>query len=85
MDHASHSPAKPKKYDKYEIDSAVDSLLRAEEIKKDEGLMKHVREHAGKKVAALKSFAEVVKKPGKKPIRTIDDMRAAGQKLSKKA
>jgi hypothetical protein len=76
-------PMEPKKYDKYEIESAVDSLLRAEEIKKDEGLMKHVRKQAGKKVAALQGFAEVVKKPGKKPIRSIDDMRAAGQKLNK--
>lgn len=43
----------PAKVDKYEVQSAVDTLIRAEEIKSDENLMKEVRPLLEKKKKAI--------------------------------
>lgn len=45
--------------EKYEIESAADTLTRAEEIKKDKRLMPHVKKHLAKKVKAISSIAEL--------------------------
>ncbi len=47
------------KPEKYEIENAVNTLLRAEEIKNDKRLMPHVHKHIQKKKAAISSLAEL--------------------------
>lgn len=54
------------KYDKYEIENCMDTLIRAEEIKQDPEKMKQVSKLMGKK---------------KKAISSIDDLRAAAQEV----
>ena len=57
---------KKKKIESYEIDSAVDALMRAEEIKGNSALMALVQ----KKLASKK-----------KAITSLEDLRAAKQKI----
>lgn len=48
-----------KGYDEYELEDAVRTLCRAEEIKADKKLMKALTPHLGKKVKAINSVAEL--------------------------
>jgi hypothetical protein len=48
-----------KKYDKWEVDCAVNDLLRAEEIKANPELMKLVLEKMADKKKAISSIAEL--------------------------
>lgn len=48
-----------KKPEKYEIEDAANTLMRAEEIKKDKHLMPHVHAHLNKKVKAIRSIADI--------------------------
>lgn len=50
-----------KEPDKWEIQSAVDCLLRAEEIKKDTRIMKYVNEEIDKKKSAINSLSQLKK------------------------
>ena len=61
MDHAMHSPSQPtkKKIEDYEVDNAVDTLLRAEEIKRNEPLMELVSKKIQIKKKAINSIAEL--------------------------
>lgn len=47
------------KYDEYAVKSAVDCLMRAEDIKKDEKMMKLVKEQLGKQQKAIRSIADI--------------------------
>ena len=47
------------KYDEYEVKSAVDTLLRAEEIKDNKDLMKLVNVELGKKGKALNKITSL--------------------------
>lgn len=53
------SPKKKKGYDDYEIEDAVRTLIRAEEIKQDPKLMKACSSDLAKKVKAIKSVAQI--------------------------
>lgn len=57
------SPSKKGKKDfhEYEIDDALHTLQRAEEIKGNEHLMKHVHKHAKKKIKEIRSIADLKK------------------------
>jgi hypothetical protein len=46
-------------FEKYEIESGFDTLVRAEEIKKDMKLMELIKEFASKKKAAIHSVKEL--------------------------
>ena len=46
-------------YDDYEVDSAVDTLMKAEEIKRDPKLMKHCNSCMGEKSKSIKSIADL--------------------------
>jgi len=50
---------KKKGYDDYELDDAVRTLVRAEEIKQDKKLMKACQDRLDKKVKAVKSLADL--------------------------
>lgn len=52
-------PGKKKKIEDYEVDSAVDCLIRAEEIKENEELMKLVNKKIAKKKSAINSIADL--------------------------
>jgi len=52
------------KPDKWEISNAVDTLKRAEEIKKNSGLMKSVKAEAKKQQIALSKIVRVPMKKG---------------------
>jgi len=59
---AKEMPADPKKSkvpEDYEISSAADTLMRAEEIKNDPRLMPHVHKHLQKKKKAISSLADL--------------------------
>jgi hypothetical protein len=45
--------------EKYEIESAADTLMRAEDIKQDKRLMPHVHKHLGKKMKSLKQLSQM--------------------------
>jgi hypothetical protein len=49
---AEKMPKKKSGFDKWEIDSAVDTLLRAEEIKQNAALMKEVKKKMNDKAKA---------------------------------
>ena len=58
------SPSQPDKkeygkFDKYEVDNAVDTLLRAEEIKGNADLMTHVEKCLAKKYRAIQSVRDL--------------------------
>lgn len=55
------SPA-DKKYDEWELSHAADTLSRAEEIKGDKHLMKHLKPHLKKKAKTYMSLADMRKK-----------------------
>lgn len=57
------SPMKKGKNDfhEYEVDDALNTLRRAEEIKGNEHLMKHVHKHAKKKIKEIKSISDLKK------------------------
>lgn len=57
----------PKKDDDWEADSAVDTLMRAHEIRSNKELMKRVKKRSGKKLAALEGL--------KKEIKSLDDLK----------
>lgn len=62
------SPSKPKQNDvpeKYEIENAADTLMKAQEIRNDKRLMPHVHRHLNKKKKAV--------------IRSIDDLKSAAK------
>ncbi len=63
-------PDKKKGYDKYELDNAVETLQRAEEIKADKKLMKALGPHLAKKVKAITSVAQL-REVGRK--KTLDE------------
>lgn len=48
-----------KKIDDYEVNSAMETLMRAEEIKKDPELMKLVQKKAGSKMKSIKSVQDL--------------------------
>lgn len=50
---------KKKGYDDWELDSAVDSLVRAEEIKQDKKLLKAIQGRLKTKKKAISSIAEL--------------------------
>lgn len=52
-------PMGAKKIEDYEVDSACDTLMRAEEIKHNEELMKLVRKKLAKKQKAINSIADL--------------------------
>jgi hypothetical protein len=52
---------KKKTYDTWEVSQACDTLMRAEEIKKDEELMKLVTVEMGKKKDAINSIDDVIR------------------------
>ncbi len=55
-------PSKPPKkdsFDKYEVDSACDTLLRAEEIKKNKALFAACQKKLAGKIEAIKSIADL--------------------------
>lgn len=52
---------KSNKPDDYEIKDAVNTLVRAEEIKNDERLWPYVEKELGKKVKAIKSLDDLRK------------------------
>lgn len=45
----------------HEIESAAETLMRAEEIKKNKALMPHVHKHLSKKKHAINSIADLKK------------------------
>lgn len=51
--------ASPKKMDEWEIDSAMDTLVRAEEIKKDKKLMKAIYPKMKKKISSIEELKEL--------------------------
>jgi hypothetical protein len=51
--------APKKKYDDYEVKDAADTLMRAEEVKQNPHLMKHVHKHLGKKKKAIRSIQDL--------------------------
>lgn len=75
--------AQPSKDEKdYEAESAMDSIMRAEEHKADPDMMKRVKKHAGRKVKALKGLHAIFgEDDGVKPIRSTDDLRARRNKV----
>lgn len=46
----------------HEIEAAAETLLRAEQIKKDSKLMPYVNKHLKKKMSAIESIADIRKK-----------------------
>lgn len=56
---AAKSMEKSAKPEDYEIKDAADTLMRAEEIKKDKRLMPHVHKHLHKKVKQIKSIQDI--------------------------
>lgn len=63
MKHENHQP------DKYEIEGSMDTLTRAEKIKHDPAMMKHVRksmtEHMADMESAMKNMGGKKEKKGK--------------------
>lgn len=55
-------PTKKKGYDDYELDDAVRTLVRAEEIRQDGKLLKAIQGRLDKKVRAVKSLADLKQK-----------------------
>lgn len=51
--------AEPKKFDKYEVESAADTIMRAHEHMANPALMKHVQKHLDKKAKAIRSIADL--------------------------
>ena len=64
---------KKKGYDEWELDDAVRTLIRAEEIKDDEPLMKAIKPHLDKKVKAVKSIADLKRIASEKDKENKDD------------
>lgn len=62
------------KFDKYEIECAVDTLLRAEEIKADAEKMAYIKPLLEKKVSSMK-----------KTISSISELKAVRQKKAEEA
>lgn len=65
-----------KEYDKYEIESAAETLMKAEEIKENPELYKCCQEHMSKKSGHLASA--MGKKPG-----SIEELKEIAKKKSK--
>lgn len=65
--------SQPKMDEEYEVDCAVDTLAKAEEIKKDPELMAKVVERAKEKHGALKSIAELRVKASQVRAKKDDD------------
>lgn len=59
MDVAVNKEEKKKGYDSYELESAVRTLLEAEEIKADRKLMEAIQPLLTKKTKAIKSIADL--------------------------
>jgi hypothetical protein len=59
MESAATKPGKKKGIEKYEVDSAVETLLRAEEIKQNKPLMVEVHKAMAKKKKAFTSIASL--------------------------
>lgn len=57
---ASETEAEKPKYDEWEIKNAVDTLMRAEEIKQDAELMALVAPELEKRTKAVKGLADVL-------------------------
>ena len=66
------SKSKSKKERDWEAENAVDSILRAHEIKGDKEMMKRVRKVAGRKLKALTGLSN--------DITSIDDLKETYQK-----
>lgn len=72
-------PSKPEKvggYDKYEIENACETLLKAEMIKQDEKFMKVLQPYLDKKAKAAKAMA------GSEPKKGLEALR---EKISKES
>lgn len=63
-------------HDDYEADSAVETLMRAHEIKSNKEMMARVKKKAGRKLAALSGL--------KSDITSIDDIKMARDSFGKK-
>jgi hypothetical protein len=61
------------KEDSWEIDSACETLMRAEEIKKDEDLMEKVNKKLKKKMGSIKSVADLISARNKFGKEEMDD------------
>ena len=71
MNKLSAHPAEPKEGpDEYEVKDAADTLMKAEDIKNNKHLMKHVHKHLKKKqkqitsIAQLRALKNTPKEPG---------------------
>jgi len=68
------TPAK-KEMDRWEIESALSTLKRADEIRKDPKMMSHVAKHAQEQIKALGGIVTAGKAPArtlvKPPVRTL--------------
>jgi hypothetical protein len=68
------TPAK-KEMDRWEIESALSTLKRADEIRKDPKMMSHVAKHAQEQIKALGGIVTAGKAPAGKtvarPVRTL--------------
>lgn len=70
--------------DKYEIESAADTLLRAEQIKADKKLMPHVHKHLQeKKKAVIRSLEDLKKVSHDRRMEIIEEDMEAEQKKIK--
>lgn len=57
---------KKEKFDEWEINNMVDTIIRAEEIKKDKEKMKYVLPELNKRIKALDAVSKSIKKPTNK-------------------
>lgn len=53
------TPEKPDNYQDHHVDSALETLMRAEDIKGDHKMMKLVKHKIGKKKKSIESIAEL--------------------------
>ena len=71
-----HEQAESKEYEKYEIEDAVNTLIKAEEIKADADLYKCCQDHMSKKSGHISTA--MGKKPG-----SLDELKSIAKKKAK--
>jgi hypothetical protein len=71
-------PEAPKADEDFEADSAVETLMRANEIKSNEELMERVKKKAGRKLKALSGLQ------GDLGIKSLDDLKRVKKDFFKK-
>lgn len=73
-------PAKAKPEEDWEADSALDTLMRSQEIRSNKDLMERVKKRAGRKVKALSGIAGAEKGGAPAKHSSIEDLKKTYRK-----